>query len=341
MTENSTPLCKHCNSSNIRKDGIVRYAKCDRQRYFCKSCGRKTIEPVFIDSSGRELSFEQFPKDDITAEEIIEHQMKTVAQKLDHADSQKWFKVKVNETKPIGVAFIGDPHVDNAGCNWVLLKKHIEVLQREGIYSVGIGDYTDNWVGRLTRLYAKNNMSRERAIKVCKWFIGDSGINWMVLIRGNHDMWSPGFDDPLMWMESGAAPKMDWAAQFKITFPNGRECKVDARHNFKGHSMWNTLHGMQKAAHMKDSAHLYVAGHTHNWALHQEESASKQFTYWLVRARGYKYIDEYANILGHDEQKDGATILAVIDPDKYGSSFVQCFVDLETGADYLQWLRRK
>ena len=337
----SNPVCKHCNSINIRKDGIVRYSRGDYQRYFCKDCGRKTIDAPYIDSNGDKISFEQFPSDDIPVEEIIEQQIKSVARKIDHADASKWFNIKINEKKPIGVAFIGDPHIDNSGCNWLLLKKHIELLKTDGVYSVGIGDYTDNWVGRLTRLYAKSNMSRTRAIKVAKWFIGDSGINWMVLIRGNHDMWSPELDDPLMWMETGAAPKADWKAQFQITFPNKRICKVDARHNFKGHSMWNSLHGMQKAAHMFDSAHIYVAGHTHNWALHQEEAASKQFTYWLARARGYKYVDEYANILGYDEQKDGATILAIIDPNKYGSSFVQCFVDLEAGVEYLTYLRNK
>ena len=91
---------------------------------------------------------------------------------------------------------------------------------------------------------------------------------------------------------------------------------------------------------MKEQAHLYVAGHTHNWALHQEEAASRQFTYWLARCRGYKFIDDYAELLGHSPQEGGASIVSILDPNSTTESgLVQCFADVDQGARYLTWLR--
>jgi hypothetical protein len=284
----------------------------------------------------------QIPDEDIPVEEIIDGMVVRFKKRQEYFNARQWMKFKIKDDKPIGICWFGDPHVDNNGCNWGLLKEHCEILRTtEGMYGASIGDHTDNWVGRLTRLYAHSDQSRTTAIRLAEWFIRDSGVRWLLLLRGNHDMWSSTrHDDPLHWIANGVgAPMEDWSARIKLEFPNGRIGKVHAAHNFKGHSQWNTLHGLQKAAHMKEDADLYVAGHTHNWALHQEESASRDFTYWLARCRGYKFLDEYADVLGYLPQQGGASIVSVFDPNAEGSGFVQCFADVASAARYLTWLR--
>ena len=105
--------------------------------------------------------------------------------------------------------------------------------------------------------------------------------------------------------------------------------------------MWNSMHGAQRAAKMQSEAHIYAAGHTHNWAIHQEESASKDFTYWLIRSRGYKFIDDYADKLGHFPQREGASITCIIDPESRSEAgFIQAFADMDAAVDYLNWARR-
>ena len=62
---------------------------------------------------------------------------------------------------------------------------------------------------------------------------------------------------------------------------------------------------------------------------------------WLARTRGYKFIDAHAERMGHQSQKFGASIMAVINPMAMGDvTRVQCFADLEQGADYLAYLRK-
>jgi Calcineurin-like phosphoesterase len=290
-----------------------------------------------------EIIHPKFPSDDISVREIIDMMKKRFEKRKEAKQAKKWFPIKINSNLPIGIALIGDPHIDDDGCNWPLLDADIEIMRdTPGIYAVNMGDTTNgSWPGRLMRLFGNQETSMKTARRLAKWFLRDSGINWLVWLLGNHDEWQDG-SDVLREMNISTLPMEEWQAQFKLVFPNEKECRIWAAHDFKGSSEWNSLHSMQKAAHKKDWAHIYCGGHTHNWALHQEESASREFTYWLARARGYKFLDHYAELLGHQSQRDGATILCVINPmAENEASFVQCFADLKLGADYLTYLRSK
>ena len=133
----------------------------------------------------------QIPDEDIPVEEIIDGMVVRFKKRQEYFNARQWMKFKIKDDKPIGICWFGDPHVDNNGCNWGLLKEHCEILRTtEGMYGASIGDHTDNWVGRLTRLYAHSDQSRTTAIRLAEWFIRDSGVRWLLLLRGNHDMWS-------------------------------------------------------------------------------------------------------------------------------------------------------
>lgn len=290
------------------------------------------------ESRDEKVELPEFPDDDLPIEEIIEGMSKRYKKREAYQQSLKWFPIKMREA-PIGLVFVGDPHLDDDGCSWPLLSKHIEVMKRPNTYAVNIGDTTNNWMGRLLGQFANQETSQKTARKLARWFMRDSGIRWLAWLLGNHDAWNDG-SAILREMNVYHVPMVDWQAQFKLIFKDW-ECRIWAAHDFPGNSMWNTLHASQKAAHMKDWAHIYVSGHKHNWALHQEESASKEFVYWLARTRGYKFIDSHAERMGHQSQQFGASIMAVINPMAAGDvTRVQCFADLEQGADYLDYLRK-
>ena len=92
---------------------------------------------------------------------------------------------------------------------------------------------------------------------------------------------------------------------------------------------------------MKDWAHLYVAGHHHDFGIRQGENPDRNFVYNLARARGYKFEDEHALVHDFPSFKHGASILAAIDPSAQGPNVVQCFADPFEGADYLKFKRAK
>jgi hypothetical protein len=290
-------------------------------------------------SETEELEYPNLPSSELPAEEIVEHACKEFARHLAAKDARRWFEIKVKSNKPIGVCFMGDPHIDNYGCNWPLLREHIRILKdTPGMYAIGGNDLTDNWIGRLLRLYADSSMSRKQTLKVVKWLMSDAGIRWLCYILGNHDQWG---DMPYLVAANAApiVPVEDWQARFQLVFPNGTRTRIHMAHNFKGHSQWNNLHGAQKQAMFGEDTDILACAHTHSWAMHQEENSHRGNVYWLIRSRGYKHIDQYADDLGYGNQRFGASITAVIDPAASGVKRIQCFADVRDAANYLEYLR--
>ena len=282
-----------------------------------------------------------FPDDDIPVDEILDTMERRFTKRAEAAAARRWFTVSVQTDQPIGLCFVGDPHIDSNGCNISLLRRDIELMTQPGMYCVNLGDTTDgDWPGRLMRLHAKSDQSMETARRLAEWFLNDT-VEWLAWIMGNHDLW--GADSDLLKAKNiKNIPMSDWAAKWQIEFDNGRRCKIVSSHDFAGRSIWNSLHSNQRAATTTVEAHIFASGHTHNWAIHQEENAHREFVYWLIRSRGYKYIDSFGERLGHASQQHGATICAVIDPlAKSEATFVQCFSDLAEASEYLIWKRSK
>lgn len=284
---------------------------------------------------------EPLPDDDIPTGEIIGLMRSRFQRRAANAAARQWREFRVPTDGPYAIMLFGDPHIDDDGCNWGLLERHCQLARdTRHLYAISVGDQTNNWVGRLTRLYAEQETSVKTARVLIKWLLVESGVPWFLWIHGNHDAWNEGI--PIIeGMNANQIAMEDWQAKFVLKSPNGYGFRTWVAHNFPGTSQWNKLHGAQKAAQMKDWAHLYVAGHHHNWALHQEEHDHRSFVYWLARVRGYKFMDSYAGHLGFGEQEYGSSIVCVVDPHANKLNALTCFADPYEGADFLRFKRRK
>lgn len=276
--------------------------------------------------------------DDEPIEEIIARKRKGFERKAKaHAD-RNWFEIKVNETRPYGVLMFGDPHLDDDGCNIPLLESHLSIAAKPGVYSLNIGDTANNWVGRLERLYANQESSKNTGKRLIEWFMFNSGATWLCWILGNHDEWNDGVDFH-MRLARHKIPVIDWRAQFKLVHPNGTSVGVDASHGRKGSSIWNNLHATLRAAKLGELADIFCTGHTHSYGLEHLEIAERRHDCWLVQLRGYKFMDHFAMVNGFAEHQLGSAVLAIIDPSKDARTRVQCFEDVERGYRVLELLR--
>jgi hypothetical protein len=276
------------------------------------------------------------PEDDIPIDEVIDHLHSRFKKRKANRDAKKWIPIEMKSDEPIGLLWMGDPHIDDNYCDWDNLREHLRIINEyDGVYGCNLGDYQNNWVGRLGRLYGEQDTSHKTAWKLVEWLINE--MNPLILIGGNHDMWS---GDPLKWMRSPHSILEDWEARVELKFPNGRACRIHAAHDMPGHSQWNSLHAQNKMAKFKSNASLYISGHKHNWALGQIELVEQETTAWLARARGYKFHDTYAFVKGFEQQRFGQAIFQIIDPHNPNPvSWVQCFADPLEGAEYLQYRR--
>jgi len=284
----------------------------------------------------------QAPDPNLPIEEVVEHLAKQAKKRLEAHRASQWFKVPVKDPLPFGIVAIGDPHLDDNGCDWSLLRDHINIIKSTpGLYAVGMGDYTNNWVGRLARLYAHQDTSQETALRLVEWFFSELRDKLLLLIKGNHDMWS-GVGDPLKWLSPTGTLQQDWVARLDFTLPNGSSFKLVAAHDFPGNSMHNILHANGREAKFGAAADVYLTGHKHAWGVYQTENGKRGHVYWMARARGYKFADSYAVVNGFDEQQFGASITTVVNPNATSAvSRVTCFSDVETAADYLTHLRQR
>lgn len=302
---------------------------------------RRHLDMLKIQPPSSEIEFPDFPDEDIPVSDIVDHMTRRFEKRKASHDAHTWFPVKVKENKPIGILWFGDPHVDDNGANWSILRRHCELCRTtDGLYGANIGDTTNAWAGRLAHLYAKQDTSVGTAQKLAAWFMLESGVKWILWLLGNHDAWGDG-SAVLAQMAKRFGTKAitchDWEARFRIVFPNGAEFKINAAHDFKGHSQWNSLHGPMKAAQLSEDAHLFICGHKHEWSLLITENARRNIRQVIARVRGYKFLDEYARRGGFPEQQGGCGILTIFDPIR---RTLHAFEDVEEGAAYLTWLRR-
>ena len=313
-----------------------------RRRRLEKKYKTKIDGPLTQDNElAPDIEYPALPSSELPPKELIQQAKARFQQHLVARDARRWFEIKVKNNRPIGVCFMGDPHIDNNGCNWPLLEDHIGILERtEGMYAIGGNDLTDNWVGRLIRLYADQEMSKKQAWKLAKYILKDCKIRWLCHILGNHDAWNDGE----YLFKANAQPMVpveNWQARFQLAFPNGQRVRIHMSHDFPGSSIWNKMHGPQKAAMLLEQADIYACAHKHEWACNEGENAARGFLYWLIRSRGYKFIDSYADQLGYASQRYGASITAVIDPTGDGPRRIRCFPELAEAADFLKWKRGK
>lgn len=286
------------------------------------------------------LGFPKFSRKHPTTAEIIERLSSEVRLKTARAKEEKWFNVHVRDEKPIGVLWVGDPHL-GVLCNWDRLQRDVAHLASvPGLYGANIGDIADNWVGSLMRIAAEQDISRRSERQLAQWFLGGAGITWLVWLMGNHDEWNDGADFMRLMDVHNKVPMFDWVAKFQLLFPNGARCRIRASHDFPGHSMWNPTHGPARTPRMLgDGADLYVCGHKHTWGTQSFEMPEADRCITAIRARGYKVMDPHARRLGFPEDQHGCSVLTIIDPNAEQSGRVLTFVDVDQGVRVLQALR--
>lgn len=279
---------------------------------------------------------------DMDVQELIAFRKRQFEIRQAAEEKNKLIPVTVRKTGPIGILWFGDPHVDDDGCNLPLLDSHVELVRvTDGLFGATVGDISNNWVGRLARLYSEQGTSAKQAWKLTEWFI--RSVNWLLLIGGNHDCWS-GAGDPIQWMtrEIDGIHK-NHGARIALNFPNQTGITINARHNFPGNSMYNPAHGGMKNIHFGVRDHLLVGGHKHisGYGVLKDPATGK--TCHALQIASYKVYDRYAEELSLRDQALSPSAVTVIDPSKPDDhpDKIKIFWDAFEGADYLTYLRRK
>jgi len=303
------------------------------------------------------LEFDPVPDEDIPVADLWNQRAKKFAVKEAYEEATKLRTVKVKAKGPIGILHFGDPHVDDDGTNVALIERHCKLVREtDGLFGANIGDTTNNWIGRLARLYGDQATSAEQAWKMAEYFLHfcpgvdpqtlkpserkDLLSNWLYLIGGNHDCWS-GAGDPLKWILRQADARYERSqVRLNLVFPGGRECRINARHDFKGTSQWNPAHGSMKASQMGFHDHILVNGHKHKSGYGLIKDPANGTISHCIQVGSYKVYDTFAKDMGFLDQHISPAVVTIIDPDADNVGFVWVGHDIESAVDYLKFKRR-
>ena len=296
--------CNECGARNLNKDGHsysinLNKGKSKKQRWKCLACGKKTVSPKIVQKSP--FTAQDKKPEYIPIEELIAYRKKQFTQKTVARRDRKLINIDINQKGPIGILHFGDPHVDDDGTDIDELYKLCNLVNKtDGLFGGNLGDIQNNWIGRLQALYGAQSTSHKEAWRLTEHFVNQ--VDWLYLVAGNHDVWS-GEGDPLEFiMREHSGVYERHGARMNLKFPNGKNIRINARHMFKGNSMWNTAHGVSKAAQMGWKDHILTCGHTHVSGYQVLKDPASGLISHAMQVASFKIHDSYADKLGLDDK---------------------------------------
>ncbi len=293
-------------------------------------------QPFTVELPGGEMA------SSIDIEELIERRKEQYARKLEVYEREKIVPIRVNIDGPIGIGFIGDPHVDDDGTDIAQVFEHARLFdgRNPGLFAGNIGDITNNWAGRLARLWADQSTSAAEARALATEYL--QMVNWLFFIAGNHDCWQGGSDVLSYILRQNAPVKKDARVRLALRLPNGRNVKIFAAHHFPGRSMWSEVYGTAKRAQLDGANDIYVAGHIHTSGYTHGWNDAQSMMWHAVQIASYKKIDDYVEELNLERKDLYNAPVALIDPNASSPiNFIRFEFDPHEAAERLRWMRSR
>jgi hypothetical protein len=250
--------------------------------------------------------------------------------------------IAIHETGPVGILHLGDPHLDDPGCDFDRLAEEVDlVASTPGLYCGVLGDLQNNWAGRLAKLHSQQDVTSEQAWALIEEMLRRLSPRLLYLVAGNHDLWSSQGGDPLKWvMRAHRAAHSPHGLRIRFTFPNGTEIRLGARHDWPGGSQYNPAFGQGKAAFQGLGDHIVISGHRHSSGYMTYYNPHTGVLSHCLQVGSYKISDDYAKERGFSRNNLSPSVLTIIDPEAHSEAErVLVFPSVTQGVKVLRALR--
>jgi calcineurin-like phosphoesterase family protein len=282
----------------------------------------------------------ELPEESLPIEELLRHRKAVARQTIIAHRARELIRVPVRRQGPFVLAWIGDPHVDDNGCDIEQLDHDLSLIGRTpGMFACHVGDVTNNWGRRLAHLWAHQSTSGEDAKKLVRWMFELAPP--LILVEGNHDSMGGPMDGLLSSSMRVRAIHQDSGARLALMFGNGQEMRVHVRHDFPGRSMYSKTHGMARELREGYRDHFMIAGHLHTDEVRVTPVETDNVVSWAVRVSGYKVVDHYAHERRFVSARMAPTFWAAVNPEaRCPAELIKPFWDGAEAADWLDWKSR-
>lgn len=294
------------NSAAARELGIARVSYRDRVNRLRQSGQLPQLSAFSVTSAP--------PDVDEPIEKLIARRLENAERVRTRVSHGELHTVALHEQGPVGILHIGDPHVDDDGCDFAQLWQDLQLVRdTPGLYCGIIGDLHNNWVGRLARLYGEQNVSARNAWRLVEAMLDIVREKLVYLVAGNHDIWS-GAGDPLRWiMRYAPGVLQPHGLRIRFTLSDGREIRANMRHEWPGSSMYNPAFGQGKAAFKGLADHIILGGHKHSSGYFTFYNEHTGVLSHCIQVGSYKVLDDYAAAGGFPRNNTTPSVMTIFD----------------------------
>lgn len=269
--------------------------------------------------------------------ELLETLIRAQKKLQEHDDRQTTVTVKIDDAKPIGLVFTGDWHIGGLYTDHARMIQDFQTYRdTDGLYVVGMGDYTDNYItrshpGGMFDQVITPDVQRRLCEHMIDEYLSD---RLLVLLKGNHDNWEikeTGEDFVRHLARLHDVPYLWYGGEIRLCL-GSVEYLIHAHHSYKYNSSLNTTNS-QRNLFANTHADIIALGHLHYNEVHSKSSANKD-TVWM-RTGSYKITDDYSQWIGA-HTADPRSPMAILFPHE---KKIVPFRDYRDGIDYLRMLR--
>lgn len=221
------------------------------------------------------------------------------------------------ERGPVALTWIADLHLGGPGVNYPRVFEEAELIANTpGMYVGVLGDLVDQFIiSKLSHKYLRRHLSIPDEWVLLKKYLETLGNKLQVVVRGNHEGWMQALTGLDYFREAveDVSPDVLYDrhdCSFKLEVGDDA-WRVRARHKWKGSSIYNPTHGIERAAKWDQDFDIGVGAHTHQGSFARGFDRGGEAAMALM-CGSYKVEDEYASKQGfsHARQSTAVTVIA-------------------------------
>lgn len=236
---------------------------------------------------------------------------------------------------PIGLAFMADLHVGGCGVDYDRLWHDADIIaDTPGLYLATVGDIVNNFVWLLAELM-QQTLTIPDEWCIARHFLERVAHKHLLAVGGNHDLWTrkaAGIDYFADLVRQSNPNILYDRHDLRATLHVGNASwRLRGRHAWKGSSIYNETHGIERAAKWDQDFEVGFGAHDHiNAECRSFTVAGKQGM--AVKCGTYKIVDEYAETKGFSLMGPHKVAVIIFDDSPPSLSGFTC---LEAASKYL------
>jgi len=238
-------------------------------------------------------------------EEIIQGAKREWQKTLKYYAKKNSQHINLSEST-VSLVFLGDVHAGGHGVNYERLFADAEIIARTpGMYVVVVGDLVDQFIlPSMGSIRFGTSITIKEEWVIVAEFLRLVAEKVIVMVAGNHDNWTLRMAGVDMLEEVMSKFGKPLYAQndcfFRLTVNDSAGWNFRVRHNWRGKSILNPTHGIERAANKDHRFDVGVGAHTHQGSVVRQFNTTNHRLGYAVLCGTYKLVDDFADRIGFD-----------------------------------------